>query len=134
MAKIFAATSDKIEQREIDHAEISRKLATECVVLLENNGVLPLAGVTKVALFGTGARNTIKGGTGSGEVNTRTVVSIEKGLENTGITITSKAWLDSQDTHSKKAYAEYMRRLKRRTPKRLQSYLTTHLRSRQHMP
>jgi hypothetical protein len=36
------------------------------MVLLENNGVLPLASPCPVALFGSGARRTVKGGTGSG--------------------------------------------------------------------
>ena len=36
---------------------------------------------SNVALFGNGARNTIKGGTGSGDVNTRSNMNIEDGLK-----------------------------------------------------
>ena len=70
MAEIFASKTAEIEEREVINAQISRKLAGECMVLLENDGALPIH-TKKVALFGNGARATIKGGTGSGDVNTR---------------------------------------------------------------
>jgi beta-glucosidase len=108
MEKIFASTSQEVEKRELEHAAISRRLACECVVLLENDGVLPLQQPKQIALFGTGARNTIKGGTGSGDVNSRNVTSIEQGFENAGVGITSKAWLDRQDVHAAQAKAAYM--------------------------
>jgi beta-glucosidase len=108
MKQIFASTSDKVEQRELDHGNLSRELGTECMVLLENDGALPLAGVDKVALFGTGARATIKGGTGSGDVNSRTVVSIEEGFEEAGVAVTTKAWLDRQETESVEKRRAYL--------------------------
>ena len=48
-----------------------RNLASECAVLLENDGTLPLPASSNIALYGSGARHTIKGGTGSGDVNSR---------------------------------------------------------------
>ena len=56
-----------------------------CAVLPEEQWDLPLASAGKIALFGNGARNTIKGGTGSGDVNVRHFVSVEEGLENAGL-------------------------------------------------
>jgi hypothetical protein len=41
MGNIYASKSNEIERREIEHAQLSRELATECVVLLENDGALP---------------------------------------------------------------------------------------------
>jgi beta-glucosidase len=108
MRRIFASTNDSIEQRETDHANLSRRLAAECMVLLENDGTLPLEGTDRVALFGTGARATIKGGTGSGDVNSRTVVSIETGLEEAGLTITTKNWLDRQERMTREKRQEYL--------------------------
>ena len=90
-------TSAEITPREIKHREIARRVAAGGVVLLENNGVLPLKEYTGVALYGAGARHTITGGTGSGEVNCRTGVSICEGLENAGMKIVSKGWLDALD-------------------------------------
>ena len=52
----------------------------------------------KIALFGSGARHTIQGGTGSGEVNTRTVSTVEHGLENAGAQVVTKAWMDRYDS------------------------------------
>ena len=67
--KFFASRDDKITPQETAHAELARKLAGECMVLLENDGVLPLQGKGKIALYGNGVRKTIQGGTGSGSVN-----------------------------------------------------------------
>lgn len=57
-----------MSKREISGAAISREAATQGMVLLKNiNGVLPLKGRGKIALFGNGAARTIRGGTGSGD-------------------------------------------------------------------
>lgn len=42
MVEIFASKTAEIEEREVLHADISRKLAGECMVLLENDGALPI--------------------------------------------------------------------------------------------
>lgn len=108
MAKIYASSRAEITQREITNMESARKIAAEGMVLLENDGTLPLQSKNKkIALFGNGARNTVKGGTGSGDVNTRSIVNVETGLENAGYTITTKAWLDhyeKQIYQEKKSY------------------------------
>ena len=69
-------TSPDIQPFEIAHTEAVRKAAPECMVLLKNDGTLPLTGAGKLALYGSGARNTIKGGTGSGDVNVRHFVNV----------------------------------------------------------
>ena len=90
-------TSPDITQREIDHMNIARQLAGECMVLLENDGALPIAKGSRVALYGNGARSTVKGGTGSGDVNTRSNVNIEQGLKQAGFEVASTGWLDRYD-------------------------------------
>ena len=97
--KFFASRDDKITPQEIAHAELAGKLAGECMVLLENDGVLPLQEKGKIALYGNGVRKTIQGGTGSGSVNTRSSVNVEQGFEEAGFTVVSKAWLDANDKH-----------------------------------
>ena len=111
MAEIFASKTAEIEEREILHANISRELAGECMVLLENDGVLPLK-ERKVALYGNGARATIKGGTGSGDVNTRNNVNIEQGFQNAGIEVTTTSWLDRQEQKTNQAKADYVQWMK----------------------
>lgn len=86
-----------METYEMEHIDKVRALSPECMVLLKADGSFPLDAPGKIALYGNAARKTIKGGTGSGDVNTRHYVGVEEGLENAGFTITSKAWLDGYD-------------------------------------
>ena len=106
MNPIRIATSE-VQPYEIAHTEAVRKAAPECMVLLKNDGTLPLSGAGKLALYGSGARSTIKGGTGSGDVNVRHFVNIEEGLEHAGFTITTKAWMDAYDAICQRAKKEY---------------------------
>ncbi len=89
--------SPQIQSFETEHIAAVRRLAPECMVLLENDGTLPLKGAGKLALYGSGARRTIKGGTGSGDVNVRHFVTVEEGLKNAGFEITTQSWLDRYD-------------------------------------
>lgn len=93
---MFSGTRDYcISQREVIHRDISRKVAAEGMVLLKNEDhLLPLERGCKIALYGSGAGKTIKGGIGSGDVNEREVVSVEEGLQKKGFQITTKKWLD----------------------------------------
>ena len=97
MIHYHANPSPEVTASERSHSDSVRRIAGECMVLLENDGTLPLSGPQKVALYGNGARATVKGGTGSGEVNSRYSVSVEQGLEEAGFEITTKQWLAEQD-------------------------------------
>ena len=92
-----ATTSDEITDREKESSEFAYYAATQGMALLENNGVLPIAKEGKVALFGAGVRHTVKGGTGSGDVNQRAIVTVEQGFKNAGYTVTSNDYLDAFD-------------------------------------
>lgn len=73
---------------------LARKAAGAGIVLLKNEGrLLPLQQGKKVALYGCGAEYTVKGGTGSGDVNERYSVNILQGLKNAGLDVTSQMWL-----------------------------------------
>ena len=70
------------------HAEITRKSATEGMILLRNeNGALPFKNVKNVALYGVTSYDFIAGGTGSGNVNKPYVVSLLEGLSNAGLQV-----------------------------------------------
>ena len=71
-----------------------------------------------LALYGSGARRTVKGGTGSGEVNSRYSVTAEEGLEAAGFRITSKAWMDRYGEIWPEAKKRFIRELKRAALKR----------------
>ncbi|MBO7547507.1 MAG: glycoside hydrolase family 3 protein [Bacteroidales bacterium] len=76
------------------HADVALKAAEEGIVLLENNGVLPLAAGLNIALYGVGSYDFIAGGTGSGNVNKAYVRSVADGLESRGYKLNAaiKTW------------------------------------------
>ena len=78
------------------NADLSRLAAAMGMVLVENTSVLPIR-PQAIALFGNGARRTVKSGKGSGDINNRHTVTVEEGLEKSGFTICTKAWLDRCD-------------------------------------
>ena len=86
-----------MNEYEREHNAFLRQFGPECAVLLKSDGALPLSEPCRLALFGSGARCTVKGGTGSGEVNSRFFVSAEEGLRAAGFTITSTDWMDNYD-------------------------------------
>jgi beta-glucosidase len=98
-----ASFSGKETLRETTHRQLAREIAGESIVLLKNNDILPIS-PCKIALFGAGAATTIKGGTGSGEVNSRATVTIWEGLQNAGFTVLTENWL--------KGYVELLKREK----------------------
>lgn len=95
----FTGTTDnKVTKRELDNRKVARRAAAEGMVLLKNEGqLLPLKEGSKVALYGVGASRTIKGGTGSGDVNERETVSIYQGMKNAGFEITTEDWIKDYD-------------------------------------
>ena len=90
------------------HARISRKAATEGMVLLKNErDALPLAAGKKLALFGNSAHDIIIGGTGSGDVHEAYSVALPEGLENAGY---------ATDKTLAQVYAQHIKAAKARRP------------------
>ena len=79
----YGSIVPEMSSRECRNAALARRAAAESFVLLQNDGTLPMM-AKKVALYGMGARKTVSGGEGSGDVAPRYKVSIEQGLENAG--------------------------------------------------
>ena len=71
-----------------EHIALSRRTAQEGAVLLKNNGnLLPLAPDARVALFGKGSFDYVKGGGGSGDVTVAYVKNLYDGLKEEGISL-----------------------------------------------
>lgn len=85
-----------------ENMDDSRKIAQEGIVLLRNeNHTLPLSD-KKVALYGSGAVDTVFCGTGSGYVSAERKITVMQGLLDAGFEITSSAWLNRfEETHKK---------------------------------
>lgn len=99
---------------EKEHLERLRKANAECTLFLKSNGDFPIEQTCEIALYGNGARHTVKGGTGSGEVNSRTFTSALRGLKESGFKVTTLDWLDEYDMVRKKAQEAFIDNMKKR--------------------
>lgn len=107
MNNLYGTLSAEPTELELHNRALARIAAAEGFVLLKNdNHVLPL-NAKKVALYGMGARMTVKGGLGSGSVEERYSVNIEDGLKNAGYEITTQDWLNDYDAEYASTYQEY---------------------------
>ena len=87
------------------HAKLVHEATAEGLVLLENNGVLPLCKkcVKTVALYGTGSYDFIAGGTGSGNVNKAYVRNVAEGFKANGLAVDAdiQNWYEQYITFTK---------------------------------
>ncbi len=75
------------EMTEAKHESIKNTMA-EGIVLLKNDGVLPLSGVTKMNVFGRNSESAVYGGGGgAGQVTDPNIVNVKTALNNAGIEI-----------------------------------------------
>lgn len=87
----------ELSAREEKHRALARRAAAEGIVLLKNEGVLPLDPAAPIALFGSGADKTVKGGIGSGDVNNRESISVYRGIKEAGASVTNEDWIRDYD-------------------------------------
>ncbi len=85
---------------------MSRHAAASGMVLLENDGVLPLTHGQKIALFGIGSRQTIPGPLRLTQYET---VTVEAGLRNAGFQINTDAWAEERDPEMNTAVVVFSR-------------------------
>lgn len=84
------STDPRVSERELKNRELARRAAAEGMVLLKNDGILPISKEIKIAIYGEGVAHLIKGGTGSGDVNEREVVSVQEALAAREIQLTNQ--------------------------------------------
>ena len=115
LLSIFTLCDDDIPIQEYErkHIEVMRNNSAECTLFLKKDSSFPLKTPGKVVLVGAGARDTTKGGTGSGDVNSRYFTTCEKGLESAGFEIVSKDWLDKFPEYKQSRHADFQEYLER---------------------
>ena len=99
----------RVVPHEEKHIKILRKTASECTLFLKKDEEFPISKPCKILLIGSGARNTEKGGLGSGNTEPRNYTTCEEGLENAGFYIISKKWLDQYPIEKEKKIGEHMK-------------------------
>jgi len=103
---------ETINAYETEHIKTLEKYTSECTLLLRKNGDFPINSKSKdIYLYGNGVRKTIKGGTGSGDVNSRSFDSIEQAFTKAGFNIKTKEFLDAYDKAYENAKVEYKKKL-----------------------
>ena len=105
----FLSGNKEILPHEEKHIKIMRQTASECTLFLKKNEEFPISEPCNVLLIGSGARNTQKGGLGSGDTEPRNYTTCEEGLEKAGFVITSKQWLDQYPLEKEKKIGEHMK-------------------------
>ena len=75
------------EENRAEPRAMTQEVESEAIVLLENNGALPLAAGSKVNVFGVGVEQFTYGGTGSGAADESVNTSLMSGLRNAGFEV-----------------------------------------------
>ncbi len=113
MNNYFGLKPGTVTKEEKEHSALVSDIAARGMVLLEHNGVLPLKSGSRVALYGYGARNTVTCGLGAASFQSRVTVSIEEGLKQAGIEVTSVEYLDRYGTVMEREEENYFEAIRR---------------------
>ena len=88
---------------EMEFTKLLRRASAEGIVLLENDGLLPLKDESRIAVFGINQLSYYKSGTGSGGlVNTKYVISVMDAIKQTNLVINKdleNVYLDFANNH-----------------------------------
>ncbi|MGV2985973.1 glycoside hydrolase family 3 N-terminal domain-containing protein [Microbacterium sp. AGC85] len=82
----YTADYESGDEAKAASSQLVEDIADEGMVLVKNNGALPIS-TGAVTLLGRGAADPVYGGSGSGTADTRTAVNIRQGLEDAGFTV-----------------------------------------------
>lgn len=107
----------ELQKYEKQHLQTLEEISSECALFLKrSNSDFPLdiSSIEEIGLYGNGVRHTLKGGTGSGNVESHIFNNIEQAFENRGIKVLSKAYLDKYDEILKNAEKDFVKLMKKK--------------------
>lgn len=90
----YKADYNSVEEVETAAEALVEKIEGEGIVLLKNNGVLPLNTTrgNKITVFGRDAADPVYGGSGSGGVDLSSVIDFHTGMTEAGFDINPEVW------------------------------------------
>ncbi|MCR5145165.1 MAG: glycoside hydrolase family 3 C-terminal domain-containing protein [Lachnospiraceae bacterium] len=98
---VYTSGSGTVSTEESE--ELCQRIEEEGMVLLKNDGGLPLSEGAKVSLFGQDSVDFVYGGSGSGEVDTNSVANLREAFEESGFSVNETLW-DFYDSGAGKEY------------------------------
>ena len=106
-ADVEYVKSDFNSPKEFYEYEVSKvaEIAQEGIVLLENDGLLPLDKGTTLSVFSHSSVDLVSGGSGSGSGSFELTTNLKEGLEGAGLKVNDKLW----DFYSKGDGSSYKR-------------------------
>ena len=90
--KYFETGFDSVEELEAHDKEIAEQLTGEGVVLLKNNGALPLSAGDKVSTLSHSSVGIATCGTGSADIDTSKAPTLKEALEADGLEVNPTLW------------------------------------------
>ncbi len=97
-AEYYKADYKNLAETEKAAADLVERIESEGIVLLKNNGTLPLSkSENKVTVFGRDAADPVYGGSGSGGVDPSTAVTFKSGMESNGFVINPEVFKILED-------------------------------------
>ncbi len=102
---------------ELHHLDTLFKSLAECAVLLKKDGNFPIEKPGRLAAYGNGVCFTVKGGTGSGEVNSRFYIPVVQGLSEAGFRLTTYEWMRAYDKVRRDNHEQFVKDIKARAKK-----------------
>ena len=98
----FPSEFDTAEDFAQASTELAKKIQEEGIVLIKNdNKALPLGDSQKISLFSESSVDLIYGGTGSGAIDTSTVMNLKQAFESIGYTVNPTLWDFYTKNHEK---------------------------------
>ncbi|MBQ2089142.1 MAG: glycoside hydrolase family 3 protein [Lachnospiraceae bacterium] len=98
---VYTSGSGSVTTEESEN--LCQEIEKEGMVLLKNDGGLPLSEGAKVSIFGQDSVDFVYGGSGSGEMDSKSLITLKEAFEESGFKVNESLW-DFYDSGAGKDY------------------------------